>query len=117
MRKRNKGINIRVTEREKKKIEFRADICNLSTSEYLRKLALGFEPRELPKDGIYDALLKLEKQIEDLKSFLNADQDPEKLLSFTEATRKIRNTMKTIWKLLMSNYDTDLKGSDIHGDN
>ena len=61
-------------------------------------------------------MLKLEKQIEDLKSFLNADQDPEKLLSYTEATRKIRNTMKTIWKLLMSNYDADLKGSDIHGD-
>ena len=117
MRNRNKGINIRVTEREKKKIEMRAGICNLSTSEYLRKLALGFEPRELPREKIYDEMLKLEKQIEDLKSFLKTDQDPEKLLSYTEATRKIRNTMKTIWKLLMSNFDADQKGSDIHGDN
>ena len=117
MRNRNKGINIRVTEKEKKKIEFRADICNLSTSEYLRKLALGFEPRELPREKIYDSMLKLEKQIEDLKSFLKTDQDSEKLLSYTEATRKIRNTMKTIWKLLMSNFDADQKGSDIHGDN
>lgn len=116
MRKRNKGINIRVTDKEKGKIELRAGICNLSTSEYLRKLAMGFEPRELPREKIYDSMLKLEKQIEDLKSFLKTDQDPEKLLYYTEATRKIRNTMKTIWKLLMSNYDTDLKGSDTHGD-
>lgn len=107
MRKRNKGINIRVTDKEKKKIEFRANICNLSTSEYLRKLALGFEPRELPRKNIYDSMLKLEKQIEDLLSFLKTDQDPEKLLPFTEATRKIRYTMKTIWKLLLSNFDTD----------
>ena len=117
MRNRNKGINIRVTEKEKKKIEMRADICNLSTSEYLRKLAMGFEPRELPREKIYDSMIKLGRYIEDLESFLNADQDPEKLLSYTEATRKINNAMKTIWKLLMSNFDADKEGSDIHGDN
>ena len=117
MRKRNKGINIRVTDKEKEKIELRAGICNLSTSEYLRKLAMGFEPRELPREKIYDYMLKLGREVEDLELFLKADQDPEKLLSYTEVTRKIRNTMKTIWKLLMSNFDADQKGSDIHGDN
>ena len=117
MRKRNTGINIRVTYEEKKSIEKNADICDLSVSEYLRKLALGFKPKELPRKDIYDAMLKLEKQIEDLKSFLKADQDPDKLLSFTESTRKIDNTMKTIWKLLMSNFEADKEGSDIHGDN
>ena len=117
MRKRNTGINIRMTYEEKKEVEKNADICNLSVSEYLRKLALGCEPKELPRKSIYDAMLKLEKEIEELESFLDADQAPEKLLSFKEATRRISNTMRTIWKLLMSNFEADQKGAGLHGDN
>ena len=44
MRNRTFGINIRVTEQEKKRIEKYAKKCKLSISEYLRQLANGYEP-------------------------------------------------------------------------
>jgi len=44
MRNRTFGINIRVTEQEKKRIEKYAKKCKLSVSEYLRQLANGYEP-------------------------------------------------------------------------
>ena len=40
-RKRTHGINIRVTEEEKRLIERCAVHCQLSVSEYLRRLACG----------------------------------------------------------------------------
>ena len=40
-RKRRHGINIRVTEEEKQQIERCAAHCQLSVSEYLRRLACG----------------------------------------------------------------------------
>ena len=40
-RKRTHGINIRVTEEEKQQIERCAVHCQLSVSEYLRRLACG----------------------------------------------------------------------------
>ena len=40
-RKRTHGINIRVTEEEKRLIERCAAHCQLSISEYLRRLACG----------------------------------------------------------------------------
>ena len=40
-RKRTHGINIRVTEEEKQQIERCAAHCQLSVSEYLRRLACG----------------------------------------------------------------------------
>ena len=40
-----KLINIRVTVKEKEKLEGLAAYCGLSLSEYLRKCGLGFEPR------------------------------------------------------------------------
>ena len=52
MRERNRGINIRVTEQEKKRIERNAKRCRLTVSEYVRQLANGYEPQELPGDEI-----------------------------------------------------------------
>ena len=48
MRTRETHINIRTTPQEKSKIERNAKRCGLSLSEYLRKLASGYEPKELP---------------------------------------------------------------------
>lgn len=44
MRNRTVGINIRVTEQEKNRIEKYAKKCKLSVSEYLRQLANNYEP-------------------------------------------------------------------------
>lgn len=52
-RKRTYGINIRVTQAEKERITRNAMRCKLSVSEYLRQLANGYAPRELPNDKLY----------------------------------------------------------------
>ena len=51
-RKRTSVINLRVTPAEKERIERFAKKCRLSVSEYLRQLANGYAPRELPTELI-----------------------------------------------------------------
>ena len=51
-RKRTHGINIRVTEEEKQQIERCAVHCQLSVSEYLRRLACG--KKAAASEGGYD---------------------------------------------------------------
>lgn len=60
MRNRTFGINIRVTKQEKKRIARFAKKCKLSVSEYLRKLANGYEPRQLPNNRMYDLCWQIE---------------------------------------------------------
>ncbi|HPE96143.1 MAG TPA: hypothetical protein PLT66_08775 [Bacillota bacterium] len=59
-RKRIYGINIRVTQAEKERIERNAKRCKLTVSEYLRQLANGYEPRELPNDNLYNLCRDIE---------------------------------------------------------
>ena len=51
-RKRTTGINIRVTPEEKKRYARLARRCRLSLSEYLRQVANGYAPRELPTESV-----------------------------------------------------------------
>ena len=67
-RKRTLGINIRVTEQEKTKILRNARRCKLSASEYLRQLANGYEPKELPNDALYDLCRQIELLTEERDS-------------------------------------------------
>lgn len=68
MRNRTVGINIRVTENEKNRIEKYAKKCKLSVSEYLRKLANGYEPRELPQKRMYDLCWQIELLMDDYRA-------------------------------------------------
>lgn len=54
-----KLINIRVTEKEKAKMEDIAQKCGLSLSEYLRKRGLGFAPGPFLDDRFFEAYIKL----------------------------------------------------------
>ena len=57
-----KLINIRITEKEKLRMESIAQKCGLSLSEYLRKRGLGYEPKPLLDDtafSLYSKLCKL----------------------------------------------------------
>lgn len=65
-RKRTSVINIRVTPQEKQRIERYAAKCKLSVSEYLRQLANGYAPRELPA-GLIEDLHKMAIFSRDLK--------------------------------------------------
>lgn len=53
-RTRTKGVNIRLTEQEKKHVMRNAKKCKLGVSEYVRQLVNGYEPKELPDDRIYN---------------------------------------------------------------
>lgn len=67
MRNRTLGINIRVTEQEKNRIARFAKKCKLSVSEYIRKLANGYEPRELPNKRMYDLCWQIELLMEEYR--------------------------------------------------
>ena len=52
-------IAVRVTAKEKEKIQSKARKCRLSTSEYVKQRALGYEPRTVPSDALFACLEKL----------------------------------------------------------
>ena len=52
-------IELRVTVREKEKIQAKARKCGLSTTEYVKQRALGYEPRAVPPDALFVCLEKL----------------------------------------------------------
>ena len=69
MRKREAGINIRVTENEKRRMELNARRCRLSLSDYLRRLGFGYEVQVIPQKElfrIYKAVSYLESDADDL---------------------------------------------------
>ena len=52
-------IELRVTAKEKDKIKSKAQKCGLSTTEYVKQRALGYEPRGIPPDALFLCLEKL----------------------------------------------------------
>ena len=52
-------IAVRVTAKEKEKIQSKARKCGLSTTEYVKQRALGYEPRGIPPDVLFLCLEKL----------------------------------------------------------
>ena len=46
-------IAMRVTAKEKEKIQSKARKCGLSTTEYVKQRALGYEPRGIPPDALF----------------------------------------------------------------
>ena len=54
-------IAVRVTAKEKEKIQSKARKCGLSTTEYVKQRALGYEPRGIPPDALFLCLEKLDE--------------------------------------------------------
>ena len=46
-------IAVRVTAKEKEKIQSKARKCGLSTTEYVKQRALGYEPKAVPPDALF----------------------------------------------------------------
>lgn len=87
-RKRTNGINIRVTEQEKRRIERYAGRCKLTVSEYLRQLAGGYAPKELPNERLYDLCRQVELLTEDRLS-LGDESFKSYLAGFLDDTKRI----------------------------
>ena len=49
-------IAVRVPAKEKEKIQSKAQKCGLSTTEYVKQRALGYEPRAVPPDALFVCL-------------------------------------------------------------
>ena len=52
-------IAVRVTAKEKERIQAKARECGLSTTEYVKQRALGYEPRGFPPNVLFVLLEKL----------------------------------------------------------
>ena len=80
MRSKSYGINVRVTEQEKQKLQENARFCSLSLSEYLRRLGLGKEV----KAAITERDYRLFRMLNGLKKELPQLQK-EEIISRLEA--------------------------------
>lgn len=87
-RKRTLGVNIRMTEQEKKRVRQNARRCKLTVSEYLRQLSNGYAPKELPNDRLYDLCCQIELLTEDRLS-MSDEKFKSYLVGFLEDTQKI----------------------------
>ena len=67
-------IAVRVTAREKDKIQSRARKCGLSTTEYVKQRALGYEPRAVPPDALFVCIEKL-GELADKASLSELDEE------------------------------------------
>lgn len=114
MRERNTGINIRVTDKEKEIIVKKAAKCSLTVSEYLRQIGMQHDPKEIPRQKIYDEMLRLDHQIELLQGLVRSEKDPARKKNYELITNNMRKLMQCIWRLLLSNFDTG-KGGTAHG--
>ena len=67
-------IAVRVTAKEKEKIQAKARKCGLSTTEYVKQRALEYEPRGILPDALF-ALIEKISELEDKITFneLNAE--------------------------------------------
>ena len=64
MKKQDIRIVARVTQKEKERISELAKRCGLSTTEYLRQRALGYEPKSVPPDALFHFCERLDALIE-----------------------------------------------------
>ena len=63
---------VRVTAKEKDKIQSKARKCGLSTTEYVKQRALGYEPRGIPPLADKASSPELDKEISDVLKEITA---------------------------------------------
>ena len=59
MKEKKMRMEIRLSEKDKKKIERYAKKCGVPVSEFVRQCALGFSPRQALLDNFYDLYSRL----------------------------------------------------------
>ena len=77
-------ISVRVTVRAKEKIQAKARKCGLSTTEYVKQRALGYEPRAVPPDALFACLEKL-GELGDRASSPELDKEIFRVLKYITA--------------------------------
>lgn len=64
MKKQETRIFARITPKEKERINNLAKQCGLTTNEYLRQRALGYEPDSVPPDALFHFCEKVDALVE-----------------------------------------------------
>ena len=64
MKRQDIRIVARVTQKEKERISDLAKRCGLTTTEYLRQRALGYEPKPVPPDALFHFCERLDSLVE-----------------------------------------------------
>lgn len=109
-RQRNLGINIRVTPAEKKKIERNAKKCRLTVSEYLRKLAMNIEPKELPSKEIEESFLRINDVINDIEAMKTRSSELFLKDFLTGVSAKLLKIMiETLQLMMQVSAETEVK--------
>jgi len=72
-------IAVRVSAKEKERIQAKARKCGLSTTEYVKQRALGYEPRGVPPSVLFVFLEKL-GELSDQTNSPKLDQEIDMLL-------------------------------------
>ena len=85
-----KLINIRVTEKEKQKLEQLAGKCGLSLSEYLRKRGLGYQPGSALNERFYE----VDSRLCDLSNLPLSPETEDALLEVFRNLNEILNRKK-----------------------
>ena len=73
-------IAFRLNQKEKQIITAKAKKCGLSTTEYVKQRALGYEPKAVPPDALFLLLEKI-GELEDKSTSSELDAKIEKLLT------------------------------------
>ena len=73
-------IAFRLSEKEKQIITAKAKKCGLSTTEYVKQRALGYEPKAVPPDALF-LLLERIGELENKSTSSELDAKIEKLLT------------------------------------
>ena len=72
-------ISVRLTDKEKQTIRAKAKKCGLSTTEYVKQRALGYEPRAVPPNALFVLLEKI-GALESKSTSAELNAEIEKLL-------------------------------------
>ena len=89
MKEKKNSIYVRVTEKEKIRIENKAKKCGLSVSEYLRKRALGYSPKALLPESFYEFTEKIGILYEALGTLNSTELQTEVLKLLDEIYEKV----------------------------
>ena len=95
MKEKKNSIYVRVTEKEKIRIENKAKKCGLSVSEYLRKRALGYSPKALLPESFYEFTEKIGILYEALGTLNSTELQAEVLKLLDEIYAKLLVTDKS----------------------
>ncbi len=127
MKKENKTnrFEMRLTDREKEKLKFCADMCNCTPTDYMRLLLWGLRPAKLPKEkyaDILEQLIRLNKNLEALTAEIKLiGESPMNEIWFAiqnidEATEKVMEAIHHPFEVIEPNDLKKLPMGKVHGE-